>query len=1098
MAFESINLSPNEKTGPETPKIKLSNGDFVNLENKLATDHNHINKIANKLNAKEKIFAHSVKRAEAVISGIKEVTKDDGAESSHDIEVSSSEFRRFKYAQLDGNKVKGRGEERLVKKMGGEIRSRWIEDNKRIKNLTKKIEGYVASNQRDQETISSLRSELLAAETLLNTHRATIKNLRDDKNISKELKAEAIQYANEDAEQINKLTGVLNMTESIKTEKENNIENKKDPEFKFLQLEELAKEASKDYSEYPAIRKYISKSREMNHSLGYKNKTELLSDFHELDMAEIEMQFRRAKKAQQKLKDRIESIHVMNNGQKVAFEKELAHLKNLQSHAYNTVNNQLNNFLDLLRNKSLELVTSDKTTTTSNTSQTELVSPFTPPIVDTFTDDTSTEPTQPEDPITTAEHEVQIESATSLSQIKNRVAVNNLKFSRAQTALYSKKTVDGYTEFKRELSEIVVNLNSLAEDIADLEFQKEEFVANKSGTPETPEQKGKRSKRNEESRKKFESEKTTLNDKVTRLTGEINKIIGGGKSLEDIIKEIGVSNADKLIKISDKAKLTKAEADEVLSEIKEALKKKSTDKGFSDSEKMDFEIKLSILSSEEAKHKESLNKITPNRGNIVEAARYGVATTILLSISETISKAQETLEKKNEISADEKFEKYQKALKEERVKMVAKKLEIQKLDLEYKAGVEEEKIANKKEKLSILAQVEAEKKLAKAEHRKPNLTGIDTAALKVLRPLRRFFQFKHKAYKLNRESLCNEARGLMDEVTYNYHHLAEFEGVELNEENSVNFIKTFARSPNFKNKTETKYEIDSTSDVITEKGALRKSFGDMLGNMLEDGNGWGAVGAGLVMGAAIGTAAVVGGTKSLFTKNPNGSAPVTASKNASQTANSINHPAPEASTRNSGARTAAYIGGGAGVGAAAVALAMSGAAAQAPTADTTKILTTTSTTTPAAATATPKKTFSIKEKENTLHFADQDKNFTIRQMKNPDGSTDIVLDMPANYADDNNMAARYEHAKDSLVKEILTNPELKSYRDQISKNGKLLINTGRETNIIVPMTINISDVGNKVETVAEANFENPAMIKLAADRVANRFGEGYKSYKYTA
>lgn len=990
MAFESINLSPNNEENRSEPKVRVSAQDFAKLEKKLAADHTHINKIADKLNAKEKTFAYSVKRAESALSSIKEATKDDAEHETSDLEMSSSELRRFKYAELDGNMVRARGEERGIKKMGGEIKSRWLEDNKRIKNLTDKIESYVASNQRDQKTISSLRSELIAAETLLNTHRTTIKELRNDKSIPKNLKDEADGYAKEDAEQINKLTGVLNMSESIKNKMKRNFVLDEDDAFRDKQ-NRISDQKNEEFLEY-----------------------------------------QRKKKAR----------------------------------------------------ASLPPVTPS---TNPQTKQLPLVEQQT-------TAEEPIEPKQTETTRTSVEIEVEIDSKTNLSQIKNKIASIGLRFSRAQTALYSKKSADGYTEFKEDLKGILESLSVTANDIADLEFKKEEFVANKSGTPETPEQKSKREKRNEEGRKKFDNEKATLNEKVAKLTEQINKIIGGGKSLEDIIKDIGVSNADKLIKISEKAKLTKAEADRVLSEIKEALKKKSTDKGFSDAEKRDFEIKLSILTSEETEHKESLNKITPNRGSAVEAARYGVVTTVLLSISETINKAEETLEKKNEKSADEKFEKYQKTLKEERVKMVAKKLEIQKLDLEYKAGVESEKMADKKEKLSILAQVEAERKLAKEENRRPDLKGIDTAALKVLRPLRRFFQFKHKAYKLNRESLSNEARGLMDEVTYNYHHLAEFEGIELNEENSLNFNKTFARSTNFKNKTETQYELDATSDVITEKSKLKNGFKDMIGNMLEDGNGWGAVGAGLVMGLGVGTSAVAGGVKGLFTENPNGGRQISATTNVSQTANSINHPAPQVSTRNSAARTAAYIGGGVAAGVAATAFAMSGAVAQAPTIDTTKIVSgPTPIVTPVAETSTPKMA-SIKEKESILRVAGQDPDFTLRQMKNSDGSIDIILDMPANYADDNDMAARYEHAKDSLMDAIVINPELKSYRDQIAKNGKLLINTGRETNIVVPMTINISESGEKKETVAEANFANPAMVKMAEEKMKNRFGETYQSY----
>jgi aspartate 1-decarboxylase len=229
----------------------------------------------------------------------------------------------------------------------------------------------------------------------------------------------------------------------------------------------------------------------------------------------------------------------------------------------------------------------------------------------------------------------------------------------------------------------------------------------------------------------------------------------------------------------------------------------------------------------------------------------------------------------------------------------------------------------------------------------------------------------------------------------------------------------------------------------------------------------------------------------MFTQNPNISAPLSASANASRTANSINHTPPQISTRNSGARTAAYIGGGVAAGVAATAYAMSGAAAQAPTANSSApISAPTSITAPAVETAAPKMA-SIKEKESILHFADQDIDFTLRQMKNSDGSTDIILDMPANYADDNNMAARYEYAKDSVIKSILTNPDLKSYRDEIAKSGKMLIGTGRETNIIVPMTINISDSREKIETVAEANFANPAMVAMAHATVKNKFGGDY-------
>lgn len=982
MAFESINLSPNSEENRSEPKVRVSAQDFAKLEKKLAIDHSHINKIADRLNAKEKTFAYSVKRAEGAISAIKEVTEDTGKDETSDIELSSSELRRFKYAELDGNMVKERGEKRVSKKMGGEIRSRWIEDNKRIKNLTEKIESYVASNHRDQKTISALRSELLTAETLLNTHRTTIKELRSDKNIPKDLKDEADHYAKEDAKQINKLTGVLNKSESVKNKMKKN----------FVLDEEDA----------------------------FRDKQNRIAD----QKNEEVLEYQRKKKVRESLPQIVSSI---------APQKETA-----------------------------------------------------PLVEGRPTDESPDEPRESETPRTSVEEEVEVESKSNLSQIKNKIASIGLRFSRAQTALYSKKSSDGYKEFKEDLSNVLESLSVVANDIADLEFQKEEFIVNKNGTSETPEQKSKRNKRNEEGGKKFDNEKTALNEKVNILTVEINKIIGGGKSLEDIIKDIGVSNADKLIKISEKAKLTKVEADKVLNEIKEALKKKSTDKGFSNLEKEELINKLSSLTADTTDHKVSLGKISPSTGNAVEAARYGVATDVINSIASTLNKAEEMLEKKNEKSDDERFEKYQKALKEERLKMIAKKLEIQKLDLDYKASVESEKLANKKEKLSILAEVEAEKRLAKAEKRKPDLKGIDTAALKVLRPLRRFFQFKHKAYKLNREGLCHEARGVMDEVTYNYHRLTEFEGVELNQENSVNFNKTFARSTNFKNKTEIQYELDATSDVITEKSKLKNSFKDMIGNMLEDGNGWGAVGAGLVMGLGMGTSAAAGGVKNLFAENPNGSV-----------ANSINHPAPQASTRNSGARTAAYIGGGVAAGIAATAFAMSGSAAQAPHTDEAKVFTGPTPTVATVSTEESKpKIASIKEKESTLYFKDQDKNFTLRQMKNSDGSTDIILDMPANYADDNNMAARYEHAKDSLMDAIVINPELKSYRDQIAKNGKLLINTGRETNIVVPMTINISESGEKKETVAEANFENPAMVKMAEEKMKNRFGETYQSYTY--
>ena len=83
--------------------------------------------------------------------------------------------------------VQERGQVREIKKVGGEIKSRWLEDNKRILDLSQKIESYVASKVRDEKTISDLRSELLAAETLLNAHRMTIKELRSDKSIPKEL-----------------------------------------------------------------------------------------------------------------------------------------------------------------------------------------------------------------------------------------------------------------------------------------------------------------------------------------------------------------------------------------------------------------------------------------------------------------------------------------------------------------------------------------------------------------------------------------------------------------------------------------------------------------------------------------------------------------------------------------------------------------------------------------------------------------------------------------------------------------------------------------------------------------------------------------------
>ena len=318
----------------------------------------------------------------------------------------------------------------------------------------------------------------------------------------------------------------------------------------------------------------------------------------------------------------------------------------------------------------------------------------------------------------------------------------------------------------------------------------------------------------------------------------------------------------------------------------------------------------------------------------------------------------------------------------------------------------------------------------------------------------------------------------------------------MNQENQTNFIKTFTRSANFKNKTETQYELDSVNDIIAEKGKLKSAFKDMIGGMLEDGNGWGAVGAGLVMGLGLGTASVAGGVKNLFTENPNASAPLSASASASQTANSINHPVPQASARNSGAKTAAFISGGVVAGAAATAFALSGAAAQAPNVDTTKMVAgPVPITAPAQEENLKPKNASIKEAEAILHFDDQDIDFTLRQMKNSDGSTDVILDMPANYADDNNMAARYDHAVDSMVNSIVTNPKLQNFKDKISETGKLLINTGRETKVVIPIKIKNSE--DKTVTVSEANFENPAMVKIAADRVANRFGVDYKSYRYT-
>lgn len=976
MAFESITLSPNSEENRTEPKVKLTAQDFANLEEKLTTDRSNILNPNKTFNQKEKLFVNSLLRAEAVNSGIKNVTKHNRRGSSHDIEISSSDLRRFKYAELDGNMVQTRGQEREVKKVGGEIRSRWLEDNKRILDLTQKIEKYVASNERNEKTISALRSELIAAETLLNSHRNTIRELRADRSISKRIKDEADYYAEQDVQQINKLK--KNLEEGVEKIKNGFVLDADD---------------------------------------AFRDEQDFLANGRDEERAE----YNRKKKARKILEKALRQAPVSES------EEE-------------------------------------------------------------------------ENPKTTVEIEVEtnmeLEKKTNLGQIKNKIAANSLRFSRAQTALYSKKTSEGHTEFKAELSHILTDLAAITEEINDSEFQKEEFVANKNGTPETPEQKSKRNKRNDEARKKFEAEKTSLNEKTNKLFTEINKILAGGKSLEDILKDLGANNSDKLIKISEKAKLTKIEADKVLTEIKEALKKKGMGKGFSDLEKQEFTNKISSLFVDNVSHREDLGKIAPTPGKVVEAARHGVASDLIASIAYVINKAEETLEKKNELSVDEGFEKYQKPLKEERVKMLAKKTEIQKLDLEYKAGVEAEKLADKKEKLSILSQVEAEKKLAKTEHRRPNLKGIDTAALRVLRPLRRFFQFKYKAYKLSRESLINEARSSMDEVTYNYHRLAEFEGADLNQENQTNFIKTFTRSANFKNKTETQYELDSVNDIIAEKGKLKSAFKDMIGGMLEDGNGWGAVGAGLVMGLGLGTASVAGGVKNLFTENPNESAPLSASAGASQTANSINHPVPQASARNSGAKTAAFISGGVVAGAAATAFALSGAAAQAPNVDTTKMVAgPVPITAPAQEENLKPKNASIKEAEAILHFDDQDIDFTLRQMKNSDGSTDVILDMPANYADDNNMAARYDHAVDSMVNSIVTNPKLENFKDKISETGKLLINTGRETNIVIPIKIKNSE--DKTVTVSEANFENPAMVKIAADRVANRFGVDYKSYRYT-
>lgn len=122
--------------------------------------------------------------------------------------------------------------------------------------------------------------------------------------------------------------------------------------------------------------------------------------------------------------------------------------------------------------------------------------------------------------------------------------------------------------------------------------------------------------------------------------------------MEDILKDLGAKNSDKLIKISEKARLTKTEADKVLTKIKDALKKKGLGKGFSDLEKQDFTNELGALFAENTAHKEDLGKISPALGNVIEAARHGVASDLIASITNVMNKAEETLEKKNELSAD--------------------------------------------------------------------------------------------------------------------------------------------------------------------------------------------------------------------------------------------------------------------------------------------------------------------------------------------------------------------------------------------------------------------------------------------------------------
>lgn len=268
--------------------------------------------------------------------------------------------------------------------------------------------------------------------------------MRADRSIPKRIKDEADYYAKEDAQQINKLKSKL---------EEKEPEKKSQKEFTFGARERLSDAAAADYSKYPLVKEYISKSRDKNNGNGYKSLEELKKDFGDLEITEIERQFKAAKREQLSLRGRIDQLEVLDNDKKEDFIRELKHLKELQSHAYNTTNNQLTDFLKL-----------------------QSIKQDTP------------EPAISGAPKTTVEIEVganmEMEKKTNLGQIKNKIAANSLRFSRgAYTALYSKKTPEGHAEFKEELSHTLTDLGAITEEINDSQFQKEEFVANKNGTP---------------------------------------------------------------------------------------------------------------------------------------------------------------------------------------------------------------------------------------------------------------------------------------------------------------------------------------------------------------------------------------------------------------------------------------------------------------------------------------------------------------------------------------------------------------------------------------------------------------------------------------